>query len=443
MTAHEPPRIPRPTPDRPVIVVGAGMAGLTAAVALHEAGVPVRLFEASDGLGGRIRTDRHPAGFLIDRGFQVLLDAYPFVRRWLDLAALDPAPFDAAALIWTGRRLVPLADPRRHPRALLRDLTSPVFGVDDKVRLATMVLHAARAPWRSAREAALAMPDESAAETLRRLGYSSAFVERIARPFWGGITLDPSLASSAGPLWFTLKMFLAGRAVLPRAGIGAMPEQLGRRLPATAVTFGARVERLTVEAGRVTGVAVDGRVQPAAAVIVAADPPAARALTGIDALPDQHAAVGSLTVFLAGRRDPGIGPRLVLDGTGRLTLNHLAPLSTVQPAYAPPGSQLLAAVVVGKRLAEGDDPTLAIRARDDVAMLLGHAPDAWDIVRTVRVPFSQFAQPPAIYARLPGNQTATGGLYLASEATVDSSCNGAIASGEAAAQLVRDAVAER
>ncbi|RIK87033.1 MAG: hypothetical protein DCC69_04655, partial [Hyphomicrobiales bacterium] len=101
----------------------------------------------------------------------------------------------------------------------------------------------------------MAMPDESAAETLRRLSYSSAFVERFARPFWGGITLDPSLASSAGPLWFTLKMFLAGCAVLPRAGIGAMPEQLGRRLPATAVTFGARVERLIVEAGRVTGVA--------------------------------------------------------------------------------------------------------------------------------------------------------------------------------------------
>jgi phytoene dehydrogenase-like protein len=158
-------------------------------------------------------------------------------------------------------------------------------------------------------------------------------------------------------------------------------------------------------------------------------------------LPDRGDGVGSLTVFLAGRRDPGIGPRLVLDGTGRLTLNHLAPLSTVQPAYAPPGSHLLAAVIVGKRLDEGDDATLALRARDDVAMLLGHAPGDWDIVRTVRVPFAQFAQPPGIYERLPGNQTAIGGLYLASEATVDSSYNGAIASGEAAARLVQQAAA--
>jgi phytoene dehydrogenase-like protein len=419
------------------------MAGLTAAVALHEAGVPVRLLEASDGVGGRIRTDRHPAGFLLDRGFQVLLEAYPFARRWIDLAALDPAPFDAAALIWTGRRLVPLADPRRHPGAVLRDLTSPVFGITDKVRLARLALGAARAPWRSAREAATAAPDQLAAEALWSAGCSPAFVERFARPFWGGITLDPSLELSAGPVWFTLKMFLAGRALLPRAGIGAMPEQLGRRLPATTVTLGTRVERVIVDAGRATGVAVDGRVQPAAAVVVATDPPAARALTGVDALPDRRDGIGSLTVYLAGRRDPEIGPHLVLDGTGRLTLNHLAPLSTVQPAYASPGSHLLAAVIVGKRLDEGDDATLALRARDDAAMLLGHAPGDWDIVQTVRVPFAQFAQPPGIYARLPSNHTAIGGLYLASEATVDSSYNGAIASGEAAARLVQKAAAAR
>ena len=84
-------QIPKPTPERPVIVAGAGMAGLTAAVALHEAGVSVQFLEASDGLGGRVRTDRRPAGYLLDRGFQVLLEAYPFADRWIELTALAPA----------------------------------------------------------------------------------------------------------------------------------------------------------------------------------------------------------------------------------------------------------------------------------------------------------------------------------------------------------------
>ena len=69
------------------------------------------------------------------------------VRAPLDRSGrARPAPFDAAALIWTGRRLVPLADPRRHPGALLRDLTSPVFGVTDKMRLARLALHAGARP---------------------------------------------------------------------------------------------------------------------------------------------------------------------------------------------------------------------------------------------------------------------------------------------------------
>lgn len=433
----------QPTAERPVIVVGAGIAGLVAAVALHDAGVPVRLLEASDGVGGRIRTDRDPAGFLLDRGFQVLLDAYPSAQRWLDLAALDAAPFDAGALVWTGRRLVPLADPRRHPAAVLRDLTSPVVGRGDQLRLARLAMRVARAPWRSARDAAASAPEVSAAEALWRDGFSPAFVERFARPFWGGITLDPTLAGSAGPLWFTLKLLLTGRARLPRAGIGALPEQLYRRLPVDAVQVGARVERIVVEAGRAVGVGLAGHVHSAAAVIVATDPPTARDLTGIAALPDRSQGVGSLTVYLAGRRDPGLGPRLALDGTRRLTLNHLAPLSAVQPTYAPAGWHLLAAVIVGEPLANGDDEMLAARARDDAAVLLGHAPEDWQILPTTRVPFSQFAQPPGIYARLPGNRTTTAGLYLASEATVDASYNGAIASGAAAARLVRREVVGR
>lgn len=420
----------------PVVVVGAGLAGLVCAVYLHEVGQPVVVLEASDGVGGRVRSDRDPDGFVLDRGFQVVLDGYPAARRWIDHPALRPFAFEAGAAIWTGKRLVPLRDPLRHPAGIPRDLTARVFPAADKLRLARFAAAAGRAEWQSAAEAATDPgPDVTAGEALWAQGFSRRFVDRFARPFWGGIGLDPTLRASAGPLRFTLMMLRRGRAVLPAEGIGMAAEQLSRRLPLDAVRLRRRVAALRRVGGAVRGVVANGEAVPAAAVVVAADPPAARRLTGVPALPDDGDGVGCVTVFLAGKRDPGIGSRLALDGTARLTINHLAPLSAVQPTYAPPGQHLVAAVVVGNRLGRSDDD-LAGSARQETADLLGHDPADWRVLRVARVPFSQFAQPPGIYGRLPGNATGEPGLYLAGEATVDSSYNGAILSGEAAARAV-------
>jgi phytoene dehydrogenase-like protein len=389
-------------------------------------------------VGGRVRTDRDPDGYLLDRGYQVLLDGYPAARRWIDHDALGLGRFDAGALLWTGRRLVPLADPLRHPAALPRDLTAPVFPLSDKLRLAGLAAQAAAAPWQSANQAATSLgQDVSAAEYLWSRGFSEQFVDRFARPFWGGITLEPHLVGSVGPLLFTLKMFLRGWAALPKEGIGAMPAQLLGRLPADSVSLQASVTAVVVEDGRATGVRVDRRKVPAAAVIVATDPRTAAQLTNAPALANASRGLPSFTVYLEGERDPGTGPRIVLDATRRLLVNELAPLSAAQPSYAPPGRHLIAAAIVGDAANADDLLAVASQARVDAAEMLGHSPDDWSILRVDSVPFSQFAQPPGIYRRLPGNVTPTRGLFLASEATVDSSYNGAILSGESAAAIVQ------
>src|SRR5690606_29958396 len=138
-------------------------------------------------------------GFVLDRGFQILLTASAGVERWIDLAALKPRAFGSGAQIWTGRRLVPVIDPRRHPAGLLRDMTSPVATIADKVHLAKEVGIAGRASWESANAAARSLgQDSSIVEYLWTHGFSERFIDRVARPFWGGITLDPLLQSSAG-----------------------------------------------------------------------------------------------------------------------------------------------------------------------------------------------------------------------------------------------------
>jgi len=99
---------------RKVFVIGAGLAGLSCAVHLHESGIPVEVFEASDAIGGRVRTDILD-GFLLDRGFQVYLDAYRDAGRFLDLAALDLRRFEPGALVWKRGKLWKVMDIFRRP----------------------------------------------------------------------------------------------------------------------------------------------------------------------------------------------------------------------------------------------------------------------------------------------------------------------------------------
>src|SRR5512134_497729 len=94
-----------PVPDRAdVLVVGAGLAGLHAAVRLAAAGLDVHVAESSDGVGGRMRTDLVD-GFRLDRGFQVLSTGYPELGRAVDLGALDLRELDSAVVVHAGGRL--------------------------------------------------------------------------------------------------------------------------------------------------------------------------------------------------------------------------------------------------------------------------------------------------------------------------------------------------
>ena len=96
------------------VIVGAGLAGLSCAISLEAAGLTVTLLEASDAPGGRVRTDV-VEGFRLDRGFQVLLTAYPEAKRLLDNRALQLKRFEPGALVWHGGKFHRFADPFRSP----------------------------------------------------------------------------------------------------------------------------------------------------------------------------------------------------------------------------------------------------------------------------------------------------------------------------------------
>ena len=238
-----------------VIVVGAGLAGLTCAKVLAERGAEVIVFEASDGVGGRVRTDEKD-GFFLDRGFQVYFTAYPIAGRHLDHAALNLKPFDLGAIVRRGHEESVLSDPLRDSGAFLPSLLSNAAAFSDK--LLTLKLAARSIPERAESAGELDSADSSSLEYLRGKGFSERIIGNFYRPFYGGIFLDRSLSTSARVLRFTFKMLATGKTAVPARGIGEIPKQLAARLPASAVRANSPVRSLLREGSRVVGVDADG-----------------------------------------------------------------------------------------------------------------------------------------------------------------------------------------
>ncbi|MDA3023350.1 MAG: FAD-dependent oxidoreductase, partial [Actinomycetota bacterium] len=259
-------------PDVDVVVIGAGIAGLAAAVALTDAGLRVCVIEREDAPGGRVRSDT-VEGFTIDRGFQVYLTAYPHAGQLLDLDALHLRRFEPGAMIWTGTGFTvlrdPLRDPLRRPRALRESVRSSAGSLLDKAR----VLALRASVTRPTLEALLQRRETTTAEALHRRGFSEAFQRQFLRPYLRGIFLERELRTSSRMFEFVFRMFGRGDGAVPGAGMGAIPAQLASRLPAGTLETGVEVTDVSEDGPSVS--LADGRRLKAGSVIVAGASPLA------------------------------------------------------------------------------------------------------------------------------------------------------------------------
>jgi phytoene dehydrogenase-like protein len=408
-----------PPPRAEVVVVGAGLAGLSAATRLADAGCDVHVLEAAEHAGGRLATTVVD-GFVVDRGFQVLNTGYPRVAADLDLAALELGWFRRGAVVHEGGRSHRVVDPRQVPLGAAEALRAPIGSLREKAAVAAFSV---RAGW-SPVPRLLHAPETSAEAALRRAGVGEAALERFFRPFLSGVLLEDELATSSRYLDLLWRSFVRGSIGLPARGMQAVGEQLAGRLGTDRVHRGVRVGAVTGE--RFTS---DAGTLRADAVVVATDPDTAAALVpGLDA-----GAPRRVTTHLhVLPRSPG-SDRLISLGTPEGRVVNSAVLSDVQPRYSPDGRALVASSTLGD--------TRETDVRAEIARLHGVAPADLAHLTTVAVPAAQPAALPPLQLRRPVDLG--GGLFVCGDHRDTPSIQGAMASGARTARAVLRAVRPR
>lgn len=361
-------------------------------------------------------------GYKLDRGFQVYFSGYPHASAELAGSKLSLGRFEPGALICCGG-----GDFHKIHRDDVLDMVTASFpNFSDKFRLALWALKLRG----TSRQAIWEAQDESFERHLERRSFSCDLIDAFFRPFFGGVFLDKSLSFSANLALFVAKVIGSGNTCVPSGGAQDVPRALAAELPGDRIRTNCPVER--IEPGHV--LLASGERVESEATILATSPSAARGL-GID-VPGVAEGKSSTTVWFAAEQSTVRRPLLVLNGTGKGFVNHVAPMSLVSPSSAPSG-HLMCATIVGE--SSLSDPDLAQTVRLELADWFPRADvRSWRALRVDRIKHAQIDQQPGFRSTRPSNETNLRKVYFASDATEYAGLDGAVLSGQKCAAAVME-----
>ena len=410
------------------IIIGGGLAGLTAARQLHTQGVDFQLLEASDRIGGRVKTELVD-GFRFDHGFQVLLTEYPEAKRWLDYKKLDLQSFSPGALLLLANgKETRIGDPLRDFSSLFPTVFSSAGNLMDKLGILKLKNRLSKLSI----EEIFQQEEKTSRKALSEdYGFSHQMVDRFFAPFFSGIFLEKELSTSRRMFDFVFKMFGEGDTAIPNLGMEEIPKLLAQAIPKKSITTNARVVKIEDQ----TVYLQDGSSFSAPHIIVATE--AAGFVKELATIKTKHQSTTHL--HFAAEKSPIDKPIIALNTKQNRMANNICTISKVAGQYAPENKNLISISVVGK--SDLSKKELEQAVRKELTTWFGKETQDWEHLDTRVIHYALPNQSKVLH-KIP-NQAykIRKGLYLCGDFQLNGSINAAMLTGRKAAEvLIQDLV---
>ncbi|WP_158729121.1 MULTISPECIES: NAD(P)/FAD-dependent oxidoreductase [unclassified Flavobacterium] len=406
-----------------VVIIGAGISGLTAAVYLHRQGRKVLILESSERAGGRIKTDSED-GFLFDRGFQVLLTAYPETKALLDYKALNLKKMLPGATVLYDKGSFEIADPFRRPSATLATLFAPVGSIKDKLN----TLWLKNKLQKQTIESIFEQKEQTTLQQLKEYGFSSKMIERFYAPFLSGIFLENDLKTSSRMFDFVMKMFSDGDVAVPELGMEEIPKQLVKMLPEGSISYNTKVTK--VDSNTVT--TDEGKVFEANQILLATN---ANTLTQTH-FPNQKMQSQQVTnMYFVADKAPTNKAVVVLNAsTHKKWVNNMTVMTNVSKAYAPQGKILISVSYNG--IPTLDENTLAENMKLELKQWYGDQVESWKMIKSYQIEYALPNQESVRNEISSDTLKTSENVFICGDNLLNGSINAAMKTGRLAAEAI-------
>lgn len=406
-----------------VTIIGAGISGLSAAIHLQRQGFAVKILEASDRAGGRIKTDV-VKGFLLDRGFQVLLTSYPEAKELLDYDSLSLKRFLPGATVLYDGGTFEIADPFRRPSALLATAFAPVGSWRDKAN--TFFLKKKLVS--KSIETLFAQKQQSSYDQLKAYGFSQKMIDRFFKPFFSGIFLEDDLQTPNRMFDFVMKMFSEGDAAVPALGMEEIPKQLVKQLPDGCIQYNTAATAIEGN----TIITANGEKIISDTILIATEANSFIAKYK----PEITLAHQSVTnVYFETLVAPSDKAVVILNASSnRQIVNNLTVMSNVSKQYAPDGKVLVSVSCNG--ILGLSEQELIDKIKSELTPWFGQELQDWELLKSYEI---QYALPKLKELKDDVSLTdvkLADNLYCCGDHLMNGSINAAIKSGRLVATFI-------